>query len=563
MSSANKHARRAENKALRAGRARSSREKGSRILRIRAQWVVGALGLLLSTSSAKAAPGEGIFVAGIEAQGPASSSLSAVFHNPAMLVDLNGLTLQASSRGKFRQQWITPAQIDASGQASSGYLDRSHTLNLALDGFVGASFLFENFAVAAAIYSLDARNRQNSPSALQSFVRDNPDAYCKLRPGHRCASTASASGFSEVRTELTLALAWQTLGRLRVGLGFHFPRYDLAWSRTQQSEYQPSADACDRFAQSDEQCEVVESLRVRTRLSWFGRAEQGSRLLFAVTTGLALRIHPRLTIGARYRWRPNFGGRDPRLHGTLRACALVTSESGTQELRCGSEPPTRAQVSTHEGRQFALGASYQPKQLKHLRLDAQAYWIQGCADERRGDCEHGADSTLSILGSEAGGNPTVDRPIYRGHSDRFGGELWVRSNAFSQRPDNWNRLSLTGALGLSSPSVRKAALTPVDDDAWSAFIATSTAIELIRRKASLYLVPGYAASWQWRQRVGGDTRPAYDGTAWSTYLASGGDIDTEAGKTVLDGRAHPSNAGIYQSLQHNITLSLRWGARPE
>lgn len=498
-----------------------------------------------------AAPGDGRFLAGMQAQGPASSATSAVFHNPAMLADLAGLHAQVSLQGRWVQQWVATPQWSAPGVFSGSYGRYKAYNHLALNGFIGASFLFEDFAIAAAWYSLDNQSRAHAPAAYRGFVKKNPNLGCELLPGIGCKKKHHHGGYYEHRSELTIALAWQSLQRIRFGLSIHFPRYDLAWTRQYNAKQDPGYNACRGALAQDPSCETVQELDLRSRFRWFGLNERSSRLIFAFTTGIAYAPNDYLTLGARFRWRPNFGARPIQLHGTVEHCAATANEE-----ECIDPTPRSVQMSQSEGRQLAVGIAWRFFAPRPLQLDAQVYWLQSCA-YREQDCQDGIHRRFSALDFEADDETLVDIPVYRGRWDRFGAEFWLRNPLTQAEAAAWRRVQLNFGLGGESPGMRRAAHNIINDEGWRIWGAASTAIELLRRKAPLYILPGYALQWSLPRKVGS---PAdFQPQAWQDFQNSTGDIDTPAGQAVLQGRAQQSNTGAYSFLSHNLSLSLRWG----
>lgn len=534
------------------GPSRSNRRGGSL-----ARFALSLFFLSASSSAARARPGEGHWLAGMEAQGPASSHLSAVFHNPAMLTALPGLHLQLSGVGQLGVQRIAPAQLDAQSRPIPGvYQPTGVYRNLGGDVFFAASFLFENFAVAASYYTLDSKFRERAPHSLSAFVRPNPSPYCRMSGGQNCSPSAAYSGWAELRSEFTLALAWQSIRRLRLGLSIHFPRYSLRGSRVRNPQTEAHAGLCEGLMPGDPNCVEVERLRFRSR--WRGKDPSAARFQIAMTAGIAWQPSPRWTLGARLRFRPNFGMRAPVYQGELNSCA-----DGPAGPRCDSPLGDAAQLRDEPGRQVALGLSFRPFGDGLLHLDGQLYWIQHCPDERTQGLCRNAGTHMSRLAAGPGNLSIRERPWYRGLQDRFGAELWLQRSLQHSRRPRLRRLAYSAGIGGYSAAVRPAAHNPVDNDASSWFGAGSVSLELLRRKASLFVIGGYAFIWQRSRRVGSpQLPPSFEADAFARFEQEGAGIDDPAGQAMRSGRARSSNAGIYRALGQRLSLSLRWGARP-
>lgn len=515
------------------------------------------LGWLGSSGPALAAPGQGFFLSGIEAQGPASTRLSAVFHNPAMLTELPGLHLQLSLNAKLHTQRTQVALRSTNGlPIPNGFEPRQTYRNWGADGFFGASFLFENFAIAAAYYSLDSKFVERAPESLAGFVRANPSPYCRLNPAKRCPGSAPYAGWAEVPTEFTFALAWQTIRRLKLGLSLHLLRYRLRGSRTRPAKQEATQGLCEVFFPSDPECTELEQLRFQTE--WTNRDPAGSRIQVAMTAGIAWTPNDRWTFGARYRMRPNFGLRTPIYPGTLQGCAI--SSEGV--LQCERKRDAAAQLEQSQGRQVALGASFRPFGDRLLNIDVQAYWIQDCPVRQRSKgCQLHPDATITVLG-RLDSPRIVDRPWYRGRQDRWGAELWLHRSLQRNIVPRFRRLAYTAGLGGYSASVHPSAHNPIDSDGTGFFGAANLSIELLRRNSSMFLVTGYALTWQRPRELGhAGISPAFMPDAFGIVQSQGQGIDGPAGQAVMSGKARASNAGRYHSLRQAASIALRWGAR--
>ena len=89
------------------------------LLREFAQTLLCALflaGIAALPTPARATPGQAQRLGGPEAQGPATRSLTALHHNPAMLAGMKGLRFQIGGAGGMDQRWIRRYGVDPSGE---------------------------------------------------------------------------------------------------------------------------------------------------------------------------------------------------------------------------------------------------------------------------------------------------------------------------------------------------------------------------------------------------------------------------------------------------------------
>src|SRR5689334_6837670 len=73
-------------------------------------------GIAAAPNAASATPGQAQRLGGPEPQGPATRSLTALHHNPAMLAGMKGLRFQIGGAGGMDQRWIRRYAVDPNGE---------------------------------------------------------------------------------------------------------------------------------------------------------------------------------------------------------------------------------------------------------------------------------------------------------------------------------------------------------------------------------------------------------------------------------------------------------------
>ncbi|HLT35772.1 MAG TPA: hypothetical protein VK034_05790, partial [Enhygromyxa sp.] len=165
------------------------------------------LGLVGFVGSAEAGPGVANRLAGASAQGPASSSVTGIYHNPAMLGTLPGVSFETTLRTGVDHLVVRRFGIDTSGEPIDGIARPAQLVNPVFDYFVGASFLLDPIAIGAAVHSFDSRFRIDSDPSLHYHLVPDFDLGCGL-DGDRVCPQLRKGGMMEMRTDFDLALAW-------------------------------------------------------------------------------------------------------------------------------------------------------------------------------------------------------------------------------------------------------------------------------------------------------------------------------------------------------------------
>lgn len=517
-----------------------------------------ALGWLWSASAA-GYPGEAKRLGGAEAQGAATRAVTAIHHNPAMLAAMPGLRVHGSFGLGLDHQIIRRAQVDPSGSPGDALDPRITLLNPGFGYFVGGSVFFEPFAIGVAAYDLDSSYRLDSHPTLRYHLAPEPD-----RPPTLCTREDSEicrlnGGAATVRTDLSLAVAWSILGRLRLGVGFHLPRL-----RARFAYDNSTLIAGTHIDEAVVRCNRVENVTCDERLGFRGRTvwlpTSGTRTSgfdLVLTLGAAYEVTDRLMLGVRYRTRPLLNGGEVTLSGDAVVCRPDERELGASDVQpCSVATPIDATLTQRMSQEVAVGASLILGPSRLLHIDVNATWIDLCADAIDGDkgvrsCADPGAQRLSLVGLDRNSVLLPEATRYRGLQDRFGLDVYATYRL---------RSTLAVALGAhtSSPAVRKGALSAASSEWWR--VGLTVGVPLRVRQSNFQLVPGYGLDAFLPARVGAD-EAAFDPSAGLTFDDKRGDINSQEAALILEGRGRPSNAGFYTGFTHSFSLALRWSER--
>lgn len=554
--------------------------------------VACGLALSFAPASAEAAPGVANRLAGANAQGPASASVTAIYHNPAMLGSLPGLNFQTTLRTGVDHLAVRRFAIEADGSPTGTLGGRAHLVNPAFDYFIGASFLLDPIAIGAAVHTFDSRYRIDSPDAVAYHLVADGDLGCGLDRAQTCPGVRSG-GALELRTDFDLALAWNALDFMSVGATVHFPRQRVYMARNVDSALtNVNADAgCDPATSSieDPACAERLSFRGSTRLRWFGlRDVPSSRLDFAVTLGVSFVIRDRVVLGLRYRTQPVLEGGSITLNGTAAVCLPESAapEEGEGYLpSCATATAVDATITERLPRELAIGAA---GAIGNWQLDGNLYWVDRCPGvdtDGDGGCGGRDGRQLELVGLDADASTLPATTVYRGLRDIFGAELWARYRLddliganlpyykvlcsggefdpqTGERVRCVPRIDLLLGAGFNSPGVAPSALTAAASDGWAVMATLGTSFNLPGRRGTWSLVPAYAVDFTVPARIGsGGRTPAFNPVDAIAFEASGGDLNAPSADAVLAGRALPTNAGTYVGAVHTLLFGVRWSER--
>lgn len=512
----------------------------------------------MAPGTARAAPGQTTRLSVAESQGPATRGLTALHHNPAMLAGMPGTRVQAGMAGGLDQRWIRRQTVGPDGVPTGSLGDRDSLINPSTGYFVAASFYFEPFALGFGVYDLGSQyNLQSTdtqrwhlapePDRLAALCRDNDSDACRVNGG------AAAS-----RTDFSLAIAWNILASLRIGVGVHLPRL-----RSRFAYDNSRALARTTGDEEEGRCSAVESPACAERLGFAGltrwlpsRDGRPSGFDLALTFGMAIDVTERVTLGLRYRTRPLVNGGDYVLAGKAVVCRPdETESSGNQVQPCSVATPIDATLREGGAREAAFGVAAVLGRSKLWRIDTNLYWLDLCHDSRDGVgvlvCGDPGDQRLSLVGLDRDSVLLPETTRYRGQTDVFGFDAYttyrVRSN-----------VAVMLGSHFSSPATRRAALSASGSNGWRFGLSAGATFRV--RQSNFQLVPGYAFDLYVPTAVTGD-RAAFDPAAAATFNGRGGDLNTSEAELVLAGRGRPSNAGRYTGAIHTFMFGLRWSER--
>jgi hypothetical protein len=528
---------------------------------------------------AMANPGTARRLAGVEAQGPASRSVTGLHHNPATLAKMPGFQFSSTVGAGLDHLSVRRFDIDARGVPGDGQGDTVHLLNPTGGYFIGASFFLDPVAIGAGVYDLSSRYRPLSNDAVRYHLAPDSDRGCALDPNRTCPNLRSG-GSVETRTDFTLAVAYDFLDKVQFGVSLHFPRlrahvsHDNDTSLVEASEKVGCSD--DENARvEDPRCAERLSFRGRAKLRWFGlNPTPSTRFDFAATFGIAFDLGDRVTLGGRFRTMPVLSRGQITLNGEAVVCLPAeAAEAESSDLpACTNASAVEATVTESLGREAAIGGAFVLGRERAWKLDTNLYWIDACpGGVKPGECGSRDARRLSLVGLDRDASVLPESLIYRGHQDIYGVELWTRYQPWrlpkvasrrAQANRVRSRIDLLLGGGFTSPGVRPSALTAAESSGWTINASAGTSFEILRKTGSFFLVPGYGVDFLVPTRVGPSGHPpAFDPTAGPAFESSGGDINDPAAAAVLEGRARPTNAATYAGAVHTFLLSFRWAER--
>lgn len=547
-------------------------------------------GLLGFAAPANAGPGVANRLAGGSAQGPASSSVTGIYHNPAMLGTLQGVSFETTLRTGVDHLVVRRFGIDTSGEPIDAIAPPVHLVNPVFDYFVGASFLLDPIAIGAAVHSFDSRFRIDSDPILHYHLAPDSDLGCSL--DQRVCPALRKGGMMEMRTDFDLALAWNALHFMSIGATAHFPRQRSYLARDVDSVLTGANPdtGCDPASASVENPACAERLSFRgnTRLRWFGANPRPStRLDFAVTIGVAFTIRKRATLGIRYRTQPLLSGGMMTLNGEAAVC--LPDEASTEQSSlssCRTATAIEATLTETIPRELAIGGAVE---FGNWKLDSNLYWIDRCpgASDGEGGCQGRDARQLELVGLDEDASTLPETTLYRGLRDVWGAELWARyrlddliganlpyfkilcsggregiDEATGKPLRCVPRVDLLLGGGFNSPGVRPSAITAALSDGWTILATLGTSFNLPGRNGTWSLIPAYGVDFLVPTRVGpGGHTPAYRPSQAIEFERSGADLNSPAADVVLQGRGLPTNAGIYTGAVHTLSFSVRWSER--
>ncbi|MCY1062303.1 hypothetical protein [Nannocystis sp. SCPEA4] len=471
-----------------------------------------------------------------------------------MLAGMKGLRFQIGGAGGMDQRWIRRYAVDPNGEPTGELGPRTSLINPTGGYFVGGSIYFEPFAVGIGAYDLGSEIHYTSDDRLRWHLAPEPDRapiFCR-RDDPTCRLNGGAA---TQRTDITVAVAWNILANLRIGVGVHLPRL------RQRFSYDNSTVLSEHREEDGPRCNRVENPLCAERLGFNGRTRwlpdrdnRPAGFDVALTFGLAFDVSDRVTLGLRYRTRPLVRGGELTLAGDALVCRPDSGGTESDVLPCDVATPIDATLTERVSREAALGAAFILGRSRLWHIDTNLYWIDLCNDiVGRGagvrTCADSGTQHISLVGLDRNSVLLPESARYRGHQDLFGFDAYT----------TYTRSNLAIVLGghFSSPVVRNAARAPGNNDGWRAGITVGVPLRMAQ--SNLQIVPGYGFDLYLPGNTG---RPgAFDPAAALAFAASGGDINSAEADRVLAGQGRPSNAGRYTGAVHTFMLTLRWSER--
>ncbi|GEM_PF-1965740 len=519
--------------------------------------------VLLGSATAAAAPGEALRLGGAEPQGAATSSVTAVHHNPALIASLPGLHVHASGTTGVEQLWVRRHDIaDASGAPQNDLAERAMLADPLGSYFVGATFQIDRFALGLALYDLSSRYRMGAlgtgpASELRYHLANDSSFGCAAVGDDRRCPDVRRAGAVERRQDLTFAAAYM-IARVQAGVAVHLPRIFTRFAFDNDTDLATVDDNLDVI-----RCDDKENPRCAERFAFSGRTrwipgpggQQG--LDVALTLGLSYRSeNERISIGVRYRTQPLRRRGLMALSGRAVVCRPFAEQTGDSVSSCDTSESIGAELSQRIPMEAAIGGSFVLGRSKLWRIDANLYWRDNCWQphpRKLGvvNCADPGDQTISLVGLDRDSYVLPQFTRHRGLQDVYGFDLYTSYRARSN-------LTMTFAGHGATPNVRPTAQTAASHEPWRVGATFGLAVRV--GQSGFVLVPGYGLD-VWLPNHVRPSRAAFDPTAQTEFEAMGGDINAPRAELVLDGRARPTNAGRYVGLVHTLTLAVRWSER--
>lgn len=545
--------------------------------------LLAPLGLLLAWPQvSRAGPGQADRLAGAEAQGPATRSVTAMHHNPAMLGALSGFHFQANVRGGLDHRRARRFGLLDDGGVSKQLGTAENLIDPTADFFVGGSFSFDPVAIAIGVYSLSNRLRFTAPQEQRYQLAFDPDV---------------AGGAYDLHNDFTLAFAWSPIRSVHFGGAVHAPVIFLGRSRDEDTYLLGDGVqgvGCGAVqGTGSESGACAEYLSVRTKTAAFN---------LNVTVGAAIEVTPSLTLGVRYRSPLWLNEQAAKLDGKATVC--LSDEAADAELydtsvpRCSEANKVKAEASIVLPQEAAIGLSSTFGDDDQWQLDTNLYWVDRCRGWSTGigsRCDDADSIHTSLVGLDQTAAVLPDFKIYRGYQDLFGLELWGRKRIWGQSPKQQqghgdadepghehdaaeethgkgplSGLSLLFGAGLRTPGVRRGSVTVVESELWTmsanlgARLTFKRRGQSRRRRGGWYIVPGYGLDMVLPSKVGGSSGQSSDFAPQAAldFAASDRDINGPGADAVLAGRARPTNAGSYFQDVHVFSIGVGWNELP-
>ncbi len=504
-------------------------------------------------TSARAGGADPLRLGGIVPQGPATTGVTALHHNPAMLGGMRSSAFHASLDGTLGHDTWRRNAIDArTGEPTGGLGPAATLVNGGVHYFLGASFYFDPIAVGVGIYDLGSDFRTDSTTALRYHLAPARGRPC-LRVGDACPPR---SGAIRYRHDVTFALAYDG-GVFQLGIGVHLPMVRERFAFDEDSALSAASSeqsACTR--NEDPAC--AERVGFKGWTQWIPRGGNPPGFDAALSFGGAVELAGgNVTLGARYRTFPLRRAGEVALSGIALVCRPdPTSADGASAVAgCSSAQPIRASLRERLPQELAVGGSFVLGRARLWRVDLNLFWRDLCqGGALRDRCPHSQGQTLRLVGLDRRAFVLPELRRYSGAQDVYGIDAWASYRARSRAT------VVLGAHG-STAAVRSSASTPANPGGARLGLSAGARIRVRERgrsRAALLLVPGYAIDLALPHRIR-PSHAAFSPSAAADFVASGGDINSPGAAAVLAGRARPSNAGSAFGMLHTFSLAVLWG----
>lgn len=514
---------------------------------------IALLTVALAPVAAHAYPGQAVRLGGIGPQGPASRSVTALHHNPAMLATLRRAAFHLAVSTAAEQQITRRYEIDRStGEPTDTLAARTSVVQPGFDYFIGGSLHFDPVAIGAGVYSIGTTSRLVGTERGRYHLADDPDRGCLSLGTAKCAPNGGQVSY---RHDITAAVAYDG-GTFQLGFGLHLPmvreRFAFDEDTALGSDGTAVAECADK---EDPTC--AERVGFKGWTQWLPPDGAPAGFDAMLSFGAAVQLaNETITLGAHYRTFPVRRAGEVALSGVALVCRPAPeSEDESGAAACGVASPIRATLRQRVPQEVALGASFALGRARDWKLDLNMYWLDLCqGGGRRASCRDDGGQALRLVGLDRRAFSLPEFTRYRGLQDLYGIDAYVGYRAHA-------RATVLLAGHASTSPVRRTAATVGASDGARVGLSAGAAVRVRGRGGrvlSLLLTPGYGIDLVLPRHV----RPneaAYSPAAAAEFAASDGDINAPGAADVLAGRARSTNAGRYFGVTHSLSLAISWG----
>lgn len=503
--------------------------------------------------AAHAYPGQAVRLGGIGPQGPASRSVTALHHNPAMLATLRRAAFHLAVSTAAEQQITRRYEIDrATGEPTDTLAPRTSTVQPGFDYFIGGSLHFDPVAIGAGIYSIGTTSRLVGTERGRYHLANDPDRGCLRLGTDRCPPNGGQVSY---RHDITAAIAYDG-GSFQLGFGLHLPmvRERFAYDEdTALGDSDTTASVC--ADKEDPACAERVGFKGWTR--WLAPDGAPAGFDAMLSFGAAVQLaNDTISLGAHYRTFPVRRAGEVALTGVALVCRPAPDTTDTTgAAACGVASPIQATLRQRVPQELALGASFALGRARDWKLDLNFYWLDLCqGGGRRASCRDDGSQALRLVGLDRRAFSLPELTRYRGLQDLYGLDAYVGYRAHA-------RATVLLAGHASTSPIRRIAASVGASDGARLGLSAGAAVRVRGRGGhalSLIVTPGYGFDVVLPRHV----RPgeaAYSPAAAEELAATDGDINAPGAEDVLAGRARSTNAGRYLGLVHSLSIAVSWG----